>query len=177
MLIGLDPLLGGDALAVLRDMGHGDSVAIVDANFPAHFLGPPVIRLECDIVRAGRAILSLMPLDAFVEAPLARTEVIGRPREIVEAQAEFLAMVESVAGPGWPSGSLERFAFYEAARDCATIFATLDRRAYANFILVKGVLGPDDAVVRDGPGTIAESRGAARRGPPVPRPATRLGRR
>lgn len=177
MLIGLDPLLGGDALAVLRDMGHGDSVAIVDANFPAHFLGPPVIRLECDIVRAGRAILSLMPLDAFVEAPLARMEVIGRPREIVEAQAEFLAMVESVAGPGWPAGSLERFAFYEAARDCVTIFATLDRRAYANFILVKGVLGPDDAVVRSGPGTIAEPRGAARRGPPVARPATRLGRR
>ena len=57
MLLGIDPLLSGEALAVLRDMGHGDSIALVDANFPAHFLGPAVIRMDNDLARAGRAIL------------------------------------------------------------------------------------------------------------------------
>lgn len=177
MLIGIDPLLGGDALATLRDMGHGDAVAVVDANFPAQFLGPPVIRLDVDIVLAGRAILSVLPLDAFVDAPLVRMEVIGRPREIAEPQAEFIAMAEAVAGPGWPVGSLERFAFYEAARDCVAIFATLDRRGYANFLIHKGVIGADDAVVRTGPGTLAAGRHVDGRRGPAARPLVKSGRR
>jgi L-fucose mutarotase len=177
MLIGIDPLLNGEALAVLREMGHGDSLAIVDGNFPAHFLGPPAIRVDSDIVAAGRAVLSLLPLDAFVEWPLLRMEVIGRPAEITDAQAAFIAVVEEVAGTGWRTGSLERFEFYEAARDCVVLLATLDRRPYANFILVKGVLGPDGAVVRSGPGTIAAAGARESRRAPVGRPATKPGRR
>jgi L-fucose mutarotase len=177
MLIGLDPLLNGEALAVLREMGHGDSLAIVDGNFPAHFLGPPVIRIDSDIVAAGRAVLSVMPLDAFVEWPMQRMEVIGRPAEIVEAQAAFIAMAEEVAGAGWRMGSIERFAFYEAARGCVAVLATLDRRAYANIILWKGVLGPDGAVVRSGPGTVAARAVREARRPPASRPAVKPGRR
>ncbi|HET6467932.1 MAG TPA: RbsD/FucU domain-containing protein [Geminicoccaceae bacterium] len=177
MLIGLDPLLNGELLAVLREMGHGDTIAIVDANFPAHFLGPPVLRIDSDIVAAGRAVLSLFPLDAFVDWPLQRMEVIGRPQEIVEAQAAFSAMVEEVAGEGWPVGSLERFAFYEAARDCVAVIATLDRRPYANFILAKGVIAPDGAVVRSGQGTRPQGRRALVEKGSRPRLVTRTGRR
>jgi L-fucose mutarotase len=148
MLIGIDPLLSGDLLGVLRDMGHGDRIAIVDANFPAHYLGPPAIRLDQDLVRAGRAILSVMPLDGYLDEPFARMERDGFPSEVMEAHAEFAAMVEEVAGPGWAMGSIERFRFYEEARDCVALVATLERRPYANMILVKGVVGPDGAVVR-----------------------------
>lgn len=147
MLLGLDPLLSGETLATLRDMGHGDNVALVDANFPAHYLGPPAIRLDTDLVRAGRAILSVMPLDGYVDAPLLRMEVDGKPRELNEAHRDFQSMVEEVAGT-WPMGSLERFRFYEEARTCVCVFATLERRPYANMILVKGVIGADGAVVR-----------------------------
>lgn len=147
MLIGLDPLLNGDVLAVLRDMGHGDSVVLADANFPAHYLGPPAIRIDSDVVRAGRAVLSVMPLDGFVDAPVQRMEVDGKPREPNEAQAEFAAMVAEVAGP-WPMGSIERFRFYEVARACVAVLATLEVRPYANFILTKGVIAPDGTVVR-----------------------------
>jgi L-fucose mutarotase len=177
MLIGLDPLLNGELLAVLREMGHGDTLAIVDSNFPAHFLGPPVVRVDADIVATGRAILSVLPLDAFVDWPLQRMEVIGRPQEIVEAQAAFIAMVEEVAGEGWAVGSLERFAFYEAASDCVVVVATLDRRPYANFILCKGVLGPDGAVVRAGHGTRPQGSRALGEKAPRPRLVTRSGRR
>lgn len=147
MLLGLDPLLSGEALAALRDMGHGDSIALVDANFPAHYLGPPAVRLDTDLVRAGRAILSVLPLDGYVDAPLLRMEVDGRPKEVNEAHQAFAAMVAEVAG-AWPMASLERFRFYEEARNCVCLFATLERRAYANMILVKGVLDPEGRVVR-----------------------------
>jgi L-fucose mutarotase len=147
MLIGLDPLLSGEALAVLRDMGHGDSIVLADANFPAHYLGPPSIRIDSDLTRAGRAILSVMPLDGFVDAPVRRMEVDGRPKELNDAHREFAAMVEEAAG-AWPMGSIERFRFYEEARGCVAVFATLERRPYANMILTKGVIAPDGSVVR-----------------------------
>lgn len=147
MLLGLDPLLNGETLAVLRDMGHGDRVALVDANFPARYLGPPAIRLDTDLVRAGRALLSVLPLDGYVDAPVLRMEIDGRPRELGDAHREFAAMVEEVAGP-WPMGSIERFRFYQEAQACACVFATLERRPYANVILSKGVVGADGGVVR-----------------------------
>jgi len=147
MLIGIDPLLSGDALGVLRDMGHGDGIVLADANFPAHYLGPPVIRIDTDFVRAGRAILSVMPLDGFVDAPVQRMEIDGRPKELGEAHQEFAAMVQEVAG-AWPMGSIERFRFYEEARGCVAVFATLERRPYANMLLTKGVLADDGTVVR-----------------------------
>ena len=120
MLIGIDPLLSGDALALLRDMGHGDSIVLADANFPAHYLGPPAIRIDSDLARAGRAILSVMPLDGFVDAPIQRMEIDGRPKEQNDAHREFAAMVEEVAGT-WPMGSIERFRFYEEARACVAV--------------------------------------------------------
>jgi L-fucose mutarotase len=177
MLIGLDPLLSGEALGVLRDMGHGNSIAIVDSNFPAHFLGPPAIRMDADIVRAGRAILSVFPLDSFVEWPLMRMEVIGRPNEVVEAQAEFATMVDEISGEGWSIGSLERYAFYETARDCVAVFATLDRRPYANFILFKGVVGPEGGVVRQPARPKAGVTAARRAIVSSVRPTTKAGRR
>lgn len=147
MLLGIDPLLSGEALAVLREMGHGDSIALVDANFPAHFLGPACIRMDTDMVRAGRAILSVMPLDSWVDAPIMRMEIDGRPKELNEGHQDFAAMVKEVAGD-WRMGSLERFRFYEEARGCVAVFATLERRPYVNMILIKGVVGPDGGVVR-----------------------------
>lgn len=146
MLIGLDPLLNGDALAVLRDMGHGDSVVLADANFPAHYLGPPAIRIDADAVRVGRAVLSVMPLDGFVDAPVRRMEADAR-KELNDAHRDFAAMVEDVAG-SWVMGSIERFRFYEEARGCVAVFATQEMRPYANFILTKGVIAPDGSVVR-----------------------------
>lgn len=148
MLIGIDPLLSGEALSVLRDMGHGDTIAITDANFPSQFLGPPVIRMDVDAPRALRAILSVMPLDSFVEHPVQRMEIDGKPRELNDGHKDFEAVVDEVAGPGWPKGSIERFRFYEQSRECVAVFATLERRPYVDYILWKGVLDPDGAVWR-----------------------------
>ena len=147
MLLGIDPLLSGELLATLREMGHGDTLALVDANFPAHFLGPPCIRMDTDLVTAGRAVLSVMPLDGWIEAPLQRMQIDGRPADQNEVHRAFHAMVGEVQGQ-WPMGSLERFRFYEEARSCAAVVATLERAPYADIIITKGVLGPDGGLIR-----------------------------
>lgn len=143
MLIGIDPLLSGELLAILRRMGHGETLCLADCNFPAHGLGPPSVRLDADLLTAGRAILSVFPLDGFVPTPIQRMEVVGAPDEPTPTQASFKAMVDEVAGPGWAMGSLERFAFYEVAKRASAVVATLDRAGYSCILLTKGVLGPD----------------------------------
>lgn len=147
MLLGLDPLLSGDLLKILRDMGHGDTLCVVDCNFPAHETarkaGVPCVSLACDTPTAARAILGVMPLDSFLEHPVARMEETGRPQELNEAHRDFLEAVHQTAGDRWQMGSIERFAFYEESAKCAAVVTTLDRRGYACFILTKGVIGPD----------------------------------
>ena len=109
--------------------------------------GPDVpFRIDADAVRVGRAVLSVMPLDGFVDAPVRRMEADGR-KELNDAHRDFAAMVEGVAG-SWVMGSIERFRFYEEARGCVAVFATQEMRPYANFILTKGVIAPDGSVVR-----------------------------
>lgn len=147
MLIGIDPLLSGELLAILRDMGHGDTIAICDSNFPATFLGPPAIRMDTDALSAGRAVLSVLPLDSFIETPIMRMEGPGGARELMDVHKEFLGMAREVAGD-WRMGGFERFRFYEEARNCVATIATLERRGYANFILTKGVIDAEGKVRR-----------------------------
>ncbi len=151
MLLGLDPLLSGDLLKILRDMGHGDTLCVVDCNFPAYETARkaavPCVPLACDTPTAARAILSVLPLDSFVEHPVHRMEVCAAPTEPNEAHREFLAAVHAVQGERWQMGSIERFAFYKEAAKAAAVVATLDRRGYACFILTKGVIGPDGKIV------------------------------
>ena len=140
MLRGIHPLLGPDLLHALRSLGHGDEVVIADANFPSHSLGPRVIRLDgIDAVAAVDAILTHLPLDTFVEAAAFRMEVVGDPGAVPPICQTFAELVTNLAGP-FEVKSLERFAFYERARQAAFIVATGERRLYGNLILKTGVL-------------------------------------
>jgi L-fucose mutarotase len=140
MLRGIHPLLGPDLLHALRSLGHGDEVVIADANFPSHSLGPRVVRLDgVDAVAAADAILTHLPLDTFAEAAAFRMEVVGDPAAVPPICQTFAELVTNLAGP-FEVKSLERFAFYERARQAAFIVATGERRLYGNLILKTGVL-------------------------------------
>ena len=79
MLKNLDPVLTPDLLRILRAMGHGDDIAIVDAD-SAESSGPPVVRLDgVESTRALDAVLSVLPLDDFVPEACWRMEVVGEP--------------------------------------------------------------------------------------------------
>jgi L-fucose mutarotase len=140
MLRGIHPLLGPDLLRALRRLGHGDEIVIADANFPAHTLGPEVVRLDgIDAVSVADAILTHLPLDTFAEAAAYRMAVVGDPEAVPAICQIFADLVTRLAGP-FDIASLDRFTFYERARKAAFIVATGERRLYGNLILKTGVL-------------------------------------
>ena len=148
MLRGIDPLLSPELLMIMRAMGHGDEIAIVDANFPATSNADWLVRLDgVDASQALAAVLSVLPLDSFVADPANGMQVVGRPDEIPPAIADFQTIVDRLAGFPVRIARIERFGFYERAKTCFAIVATTDRRLYANIILKKGVIGADGKVV------------------------------
>jgi L-fucose mutarotase len=148
MLIGIDPVLDADLLYVLRAMGHGDTLAVVDANYPAattaHFThyGKPIRLAGVDAPRAVAAILSVMPIDTFAPDPVARMEVVEDPAARPEVQREVQAIVDRAFGEPLPMAGVERMAFYQQARDAFAVVATNERRFYGCFLLKMGVLPP-----------------------------------
>jgi L-fucose mutarotase len=148
MLLGIDPLLSPELLMIPRAMGHGDEIVIADANFPAETNAKRLVRL--DGVSASdtlQAILSVLPLDSFVQTPVNGMQVVGKPDEIPPSIADFQTTVDRMSAFPVAIGRIERFAFYERARTCFAVVATSDRRLYANLILTKGVIGTDGRVV------------------------------
>ena len=149
MLKGIDPLLNADVLQALRAMGHGDDVVLCDTNFPADSVARSTVLgrlLRIDNVtapRAARAVLSVMPLDSFVDAPALRMEIVGKPDELPPVQQEMQVEVDRAEGRSWPMGSIERFAFYEQAKRAYAVIVTGERRFYGCFIFKKGVIAPE----------------------------------
>lgn len=144
MLKNIHPLLNGELLNVLRSMGHGDDIVLVDRNFPAASVanGNPVIRLDgVSVTEAGSAILSVLPLDTFVDHPVQRMEVVGEDQSVMpEVQQEFDAILKASDSDNAEMGSLERFAFYEAAKQAFAVVVTGESRGYGCFLLKKGVI-------------------------------------
>ena len=141
MLKGVDPLLSGDLLKILDDMGHGDRLLLVDRNYPASASGKPVVRLgEVSIIRAAAAILSVLPLDSFIEHPLERMEVEDDPAKTTPTQDELLMLASAAEGRELDYGVVPRLDFYERAREAYAVVHTLDAVPYGCFILHKGVI-------------------------------------
>jgi L-fucose mutarotase len=144
MLKTIDPLLSPELLAVLRAMGHGDEIAIVDANFPAASHAQRLVRLDgVAAPRVLEAVLSVMPLDDFVPAAAFRMDVVGDPKAEMPVYAEFRAsLARFETGTAAHLAGLERHAFYARAKAAYAIIATGETRLYGNILLVKGVVRP-----------------------------------
>jgi L-fucose mutarotase len=144
MLKGIDPLLSADLLYVLRAMGHGDELVIVDANFPAAAMGRRVVRMDgVSATRALEAVLSVMPLDDFVDEPCARMQVVDDPEAVPAICAEFQTIIDQAEGSRFRLASIERFAFYERARQAFALVQTGETRLYGNVLLKMGVIRPE----------------------------------
>ena len=149
MLKNLDPLLNADVLHALRAMGHGDTLVLSDTNFPSDSVARrtvvgKLLLIDASGPRAARAILSVMPLDSFVDVAAARMEVVGKPSEVPDVQREVQAEIDRAEGRPWPMGSIERMAFYEHAKKAYCVVATAETRFYGCFIFTKGVIPPKE---------------------------------
>ncbi len=146
MLKRIDQRLSAEVVHVLMLMGHGDDLVICDVNHPAATIaadttyGKLVDMAGCDLTTAARAILSLMPLDRFVPAPVTRMQVVGDPAAERPVFARMQAVADSAEGAPVGMRSLERFAFYAEARRAFAIIRTSDSGPYGCFILKKGVV-------------------------------------
>jgi L-fucose mutarotase len=141
MLKGVHPLLTADLLHAMRSMGHGDTIAIVDANFPAAGLGPPVIELAgASASQALDAVLTVFPLDEIAMPPASTMEVSDAPQSVPAPVAEFAAVFTVHGLDDVEIGRLPRRDFLQHAREAFAIVRTGELRPYGNILLVKGVL-------------------------------------
>lgn len=147
MLKGINPLLNADVLYALRAMGHGDDLIICDTNFPAQSVAQQtalgeLLRIDANAADVVRAVLSVYPIDTFVDDAAARMEVVGEPDTILPVMEEVQSEVTTVGGPQLLP--IERFAFYERAKQSFAVIQSHERRFYGCFALRKGVIGPDE---------------------------------
>ena len=130
-------------------MGHGDTIVIADTNFPASsvakstVLGRPLMMSNLTTAEAIQAILSVLPLDTFVDDFAMRMEVVGKPSELPDPQREVQVEIDKAEGRSRPLVGVERFAFYELAKTAYAVVVTGERRFYGCIVLRKGVIGPD----------------------------------
>jgi L-fucose mutarotase len=144
MLKGIDPLLTPELLMHLCAMGHGEWVAVVDANFTADFLsrGKPVVRLPGhSLARVSQAVLSVFPLADDVTQPAAIMRVCGSPDgHRTPAQQAVVDLVMHEGCDAAAIEAVERFAFYDKIADASLIVQSGEATAYGNALFCKGVI-------------------------------------
>jgi L-fucose mutarotase len=150
MLKGIDNRLNADVLGCLRAMGHGDVLIIADTNFPADQVARATVtgqllRMEnLTAAQAVKAVLSVLPLDTFVDDFAGRMEVVGDAALVPPVQAEVQAEIDAAEGRPRPMIGVERFAFYDMARNAYAVIQTGERRFYGCFMFRKGVIPPEE---------------------------------
>lgn len=150
MLKGIDNRLNAEVLSCLRAMGHGDVLILCDTNFPADSVARDtqlgyLLRMEnLTAAEAANAVLSVLPLDTFVDDFAGRMEIVGDPVTVPPVQAEVQAEIDAAEGMPRPMIGIERFAFYDLARQAYAVIQTGERRFYGCFMLRKGVIAPEE---------------------------------
>ena len=133
----------------LRDMGHGDVLIVADTNFPSGSIARQtmlgeLLRMEnLTAGEAAQAVLSVLPLDTFVDDFAGRMEIVGEPDTVPPVQAEVQAAIDAAEGAPRRMISIERFAFYDLAKDAYAVIQTGERRFYGCFMFRKGVIPPE----------------------------------
>ncbi|MGL4234677.1 RbsD/FucU family protein [Tabrizicola sp.] len=141
MLIDIPPLLGPEFLAILRGMGHGDEIAIVDGNYPAAEHARRLVRADGHgLLAVVEAVLTVMPLDKAVPQALFRASQNNDPAQKGDIHRAIDALFARKA-PGLSSVALSGDALYPRIRAAHAIVATSETALFANVILRKGVIG------------------------------------
>ncbi len=149
MLKNIHPLLNADVLHVLAAMGHGDTLVLCDSNFPAMSVARQtasgaLLRMDgANVPQVAEAVLSVMPLDTFVQDAAQCMEVVGAPEERPLVQKEVQTVINQAEKESFKLVPVERYAFYEKAKHSYAVIACGERRFYGCFIFTKGVIAPD----------------------------------
>jgi len=146
MLRGIDPRMTPDLMSCLMQMGHGDELVIVDANYPAastaaQTIWGAVIHLPgFSAPEAISLITGLMPLDGFFDTCALRMEIDNEPDALGDVHKEAFEIINAAKPDGSIAGSIERQGFYSRAAQAFGVVATTESRPFGCFILRKGVI-------------------------------------
>ena len=145
MLKGIPPIISPELLKVLCEMGHSDRICIADGNFPSESMGKDAIVIRMDghgVPEILDAILQVFPLDTYVEKPAILMEKMDCDKDLVipvwDTYKEIIAKHDSRGAKA--VGNIDRFDFYDEAKDCYCILQSGETAIYANIILQKGVI-------------------------------------
>ena len=139
MLKGLSPFLSPDLLKVLAEMGHGDEIILADAHFPGHTFCRRVLRADgVDISTLLDAILPVFELDSYAP-PLVMMQVVKGDTLDPQVETDYLLAILPHAPQATAPERIDRFAFYERARNVYAVLMTGETRKYGNILLKKGV--------------------------------------
>ena len=147
MLKNIPSILSPELLKVLCEMGHSDRICIGDGNFPGASMAKAkgAIFLRADghgVPELLDAILQVFPLDTYVEQPAILMEKMERDAAldipVWKTYKEIIAKYDSRGESA--VGNIDRFDFYDEAKDCYCIIQTGESQIYANIILQKGVI-------------------------------------
>ena len=146
MLKGIDPVISRELLKVLAEMGHGDEIVFADAHFPAHQLNHRVIRADgIGIPRLLSAVSPLIELDQYVDAPLIMMQAVAGDQLDPSVESRYLVAMQTAGESILPNiKRIERFAFYEKARQAYAIVVTGETAKYGNILIKKGVIPVKD---------------------------------
>jgi L-fucose mutarotase len=141
MLKNIPPILSPELMKILLEMGHGDEIVLADGNFPAASVAQRLVR--CDghgVPELLEAVLKLLPLDIYVDRPVALMGVVPGDKTRPTIWEQYRAIVKASGEQFSDFEFVERFAFYERAKKAYAVVATSEKALYANVILKKGVL-------------------------------------
>ena len=140
MLVGISPLFSPELLAMIYRMGHGDEIVLADAHFPGHSVNANTLRADgLGVAELLEAILPLFVLDTYVDSPVFMMDVVPGDTLDPKVEASYRAVIDRVWPDTPPIARVERFAFYEQARDAFAVVMTGETAKYGNVILKKGV--------------------------------------
>ncbi len=141
MLKNIPTNISADLIKVLMAMGHGDELVIADANYPA-FAYPDIV-VDCtgqNIPELLTSILSLIPLDQYVENPTTFMAVLPNDPYIPEIWDTYREIGKKYEQDGLREVTINKFDFYDQSQKAYAVIKTSEKALYANVILKKGVL-------------------------------------
>jgi L-fucose mutarotase len=145
MLKGIDPCVSPELLKVLAEMGHGDEIVLADAHFPGHSLNRRVLRADgLWVTTLLDGILPLFELDSYAE-PLVMMQAVPGDALDPAVEEQYMRVVHRHVPEAPPPARVERFTFYERAREAYAVVMTGEKRKYGNLLLKKGVTTTEES--------------------------------
>ena len=145
MLKHIPSVLSPELLKILMEMGHGDEIVIADGNFPSAAIAQRLVRLDGHgVPEVLEAVMRFFPLDTYTEKAAALMEVVPGDPVVPEIWDDYRRILKSAQPKHCEIEFIERFAFYERAKKAYAVVATGETAIYANILLKKGVVLPED---------------------------------